>query len=87
MKDRAKLQRDAVRLAVVEARFKAEAAAAGAGRAIDRIIRIDEQGSAIPIPGPRPFLEQRVAAADAAPPISAGQIELRAAVTLTASLK
>ena len=89
VKDRAKLQRDAVRLAVVEARFKAEAAAAGAGRAIDRIIRIDEQGSVVPIPGPRPqlMLEQRVAAADAAPPISAGQIELRASVTLTASLK
>jgi uncharacterized protein YggE len=89
MKDRAKLQRDAVRMAVIEARFKAEAAAAGAGRAIDRIIRIDEQGSAVPIPGPRPFLREQaqVAAADAAPPISAGQIELRSNVTLTASLK
>jgi len=89
VKDRAKLQRDAVRMAVVEARFKAEAAAAGAGRTIDRIIRIDEQGSAVPIPVPRPFLREQaqIAAADAAPPISAGQIELRANVTLTSALK
>jgi len=89
LKERAKLQRDALRMAVIEARAKAEAAAAGAGRAIDRIIRVDEHGG-VPIPGPRPlFREAQVNAADAAaaPPISAGQIELRANVTLTSALK
>jgi len=87
LKDRDKLEREAVRLAVVEARSKAEAAAAGAGRAIDRIIRIDEHGS-VTTPMQtfaRPLA--REAAADAAPPISAGQIEIRASATVTAALK
>ena len=48
MKDQAKLEREALRLAVADARLKAEAAAAGAGRAIERILRIDEQGSVAP---------------------------------------
>jgi uncharacterized protein YggE len=91
LKERAKLQRDALRLAVIEARTKAEAAAAGAGRAIDRIIRVDEQGAIVPLPGPRVFMREQgqiaSAAADAQPPIAAGQIELRANVTLTTALK
>ena len=45
LKDRAKLEREALRLAVADARGKADAAAAGAGRTIDRILRIDEAGS------------------------------------------
>jgi uncharacterized protein YggE len=74
---------------VISARTKAEAAAAGAGRAIDRIIRIDEHGVTPPIPGPRALMREQgqIASADAAPPISAGQMELRATVTLTAVLK
>ena len=88
MKDQAKLEREALRLAVSDARAKAEAAAAGAGRAIDRIVRIDEQGGATP-PVPMPYLRAaaQTAAADAAPPIAAGQLEIRARVSLTASLK
>ena len=88
LKDRGKLEREALRLAVTDARMKAEAAASGAGRTIDRIIRIDEQGGA---PGPVPVIRAMVRAeaqsADAAPPISSGQLELRASVTLTAVLK
>jgi uncharacterized protein YggE len=89
IKDLAKLEREALRLAVSNARTKAEAAAAGAGRAIDRIVRVDEQGSVSP-PMPVPYLRTaaaQAAAADAAPPISAGQIEIRARVSLTAALK
>jgi len=88
LKERAKLERDALRLAVADARAKADAAAAGAGRSIDRVIRIDEQGAT---GGPVPMLRERAfsaqAASDSAPPISAGQTELRAQVTLTAVLK
>jgi uncharacterized protein YggE len=87
LKDRSKLERDALRLAVVDARAKAEAAAAGAGRTIDRIIRIDEHG-AVTTPlqtFARPMARQ--VAADAAPPISAGQIEIRASATVTATLR
>lgn len=89
LKDRAKLERDAIRLAVADARAKAEAAASGAGRTIDRIQRIDEQGISAP---PVPLrMAREVAMADAAaggaPPILAGQMELRAHVTVTAILK
>ena len=38
------LERDALRRATADARMRAEAAAAGAGRSIDRIIRIEEAG-------------------------------------------
>ena len=43
LKDRAKLEREALRLAVVEARADADAAAAAAGLAIARVLRIDAQ--------------------------------------------
>ncbi|HEU5256574.1 MAG TPA: SIMPL domain-containing protein [Vicinamibacterales bacterium] len=88
IKDQGKLEREAIRQAVADARAKADAAAAGAGRAIDRILRIDEQGVASP-PMPVPYLRAtaQATAADAAPPIAAGQIEIRARVSLTAVLK
>jgi uncharacterized protein YggE len=88
LKDQAKLEREALRLAVADARAKAEAAAAGAGKAIDRILRIEEQGVITP-PMPIPMARQslQAAAADVAPPISAGQTEIRARATVTASLK
>ena len=87
LKDRAKLEREALRLAVADARSKAEAAAAGAGRSVERIIRIEEgaiEGG--PVPMPR-FARAEVAVASAAPPIETGQTEIRAHVTLTAVIK
>jgi uncharacterized protein YggE len=88
LKDQAKLEREALRLAVVDARAKAEAAAAGAGRTVDRIARVEEQGVVVP-PMPVRMMRESVqaAAADAAPPISAGQAEIRARATVTAILK
>ena len=88
MKDQAKLEREALRLAVEDARAKADAAAAGAGRTIDRIMRVDEQGGVSP-PVPMPYMRQaaQAVAADAAPPIAAGQMEIRARVSVTAVLK
>ena len=88
LKDQGKLEREAVRLAVSNARLKAEAAAAGAGRNIDRLVRIEEGGA----PGhPVPMPQFRTMAAQApeagAPPVAVGQIEVRAQVTVTFSLK
>jgi uncharacterized protein YggE len=86
-KDRSKLEREALRLAVADARAKADAIAAGAGRSVDRVVRLEEQGVS---GGPVPVMFRReagLAAAQAAPPIEAGQTELRAQVTLTAILK
>lgn len=87
LKERARLEREALRLAVADARMRAEAAAAGAGRGIDRIMRIEEHGVASPpIMMARASFSKEAAQADS-PPISAGQMELRAQVTLTAVLK
>jgi len=42
VKDREAAERDALRLAVADARARAEAGAAGAGRVVDRIVRIED---------------------------------------------
>lgn len=87
LKDRSKLEREALRLAVAEARSRADAAAAGAGRTIDRVLRIEEQGVvSAPIPMRQVAFREAAQASDATP-ISSGQLELRAQVTLTATLK
>jgi uncharacterized protein YggE len=88
LKDQAKLEREALRLAVLDARAKVDAAAAGAGRGVDRIVRIEEQGVDVP-PMPVRMMRQsaQAGAADLAPPISAGQMEIRARATVTAVLK
>jgi uncharacterized protein len=86
VKDRPKLEREALRLAVVDARAKAEAAAEGAGRTIERVVRVEEHGVQPRPPEPFALSRESAQAADV-PPISAGQIELRAQVTLTAELK
>ena len=85
LKDRAKLEREALRLAVDDARARADAAAAGAGRSVDRVLRIDAQSPSAPVPLPR-LAMAREATSDA-PPIAPGQIDIRAQVTLTSLLK
>lgn len=86
LKDRAKLEREALRLAVEDARARADAAAAAAGRSIDHVLRIDAQTGGAPAPVPRVAMLREQAAAEA-PPIAAGQIEIRSQVTLTSVLK
>jgi uncharacterized protein YggE len=88
LKDRDAAEREALRLAVDDARKRADAAAAGAGMKVERVVRIQEQRAEVG-PPPRPFMmESRAAgAADAAPPVAPGELEIRAAVTLTASIK
>ena len=82
LKDRAGAERDATRLAVIEARGRADAAAAGGGRAIDRILRIEQGASSGP--APRPMLRM---AAEAGTVVEAGWIEVRADVTITVAMK
>ncbi|HEY6509460.1 MAG TPA: SIMPL domain-containing protein [Vicinamibacterales bacterium] len=86
LKDQAKLERDALRQAVADARAKAEAVAAGAGRAVDRVLRVEEAGAVQAPPMPM-FRGMAQAASAEAPPIAAGQIEIRAQVTVTSALK
>ena len=90
LKDRAKLERDALQMAVAEARRRADAAATGAGMTVAGVQRIDAHPFGGPVPVPRLAMmrEQAASANDAAaPPISAGQIEIRVQVTLTSVLK
>ena len=86
--DRGKYEREALRAAVADARARAEAAAGGAGRSIDRILRIEEHGVVAP---PMPMAVRSMAMKEASQaadtPISAGQMEFRAHVTLTSALK
>ena len=87
LKQRESLEREALKRATADARQRAEAAAAGAGRALDRVIRVEEP-SARPMPPPQPMMMMRQVAADQAQtPVVAGEIEIRANVTLTATLK
>ena len=66
LKDRSKLEREALRLAVADARGKADAVAAGAGRTIDRILRIEEQGVS---GGPVPMYRREMAVQATAAPV------------------
>jgi uncharacterized protein len=85
VKDLAKLEREALRLAVADARAKAETMVEAAGRTIQRILRIEESGTPS---RPMPVMAMaREAAASDAPPIAVGQMEIRAQVTLTAVIQ
>ncbi len=86
VKNRAGLEREALKLAVQDARARADAMAAGAARVIDRVLRIEEHGVPAPMPMPlRAMAMKESAMADT--PVAAGQMEFRARVTLTATLK
>jgi uncharacterized protein YggE len=89
LKDKAGAEREALRMAVLDARRRADAAAGGVGLGVDRVIRIEEQRVSVN-PPPRPMMmSMRAEGAQAAgePPIEAGEIELRATVTLTATIR
>jgi len=88
LRDRAAAEHEAVRLAVADARARADAAASGAGRAVGRIVKIEEAREE-PIVMARSFESLRAAAPGAAPPtpVEPGYVEVRARVTLTASMR
>ena len=87
LKDPASIQLEALKHATEDARAKAEAVAAGAGRSIDRVLRIEERHDAGDIAAlPRvPANASTPAAVET--PVARGQISATARVTLTASLK
>ena len=89
LKDRATAEREALRLAVEDARRRADAAASGAGMRVERVVRIEEH-RAEPIPPPRPVMAMRAEMGQVAagePPIEPGELEIRAAVTMTAAIR
>lgn len=87
LKDRAAAEREALRRAIADARARAEAAASAAGVAIDRIMRIEDHRVA-DIQPPRPLVMMRAEMAQQAnTPISPGELQMQATVTLTVAIK
>lgn len=89
LKDRAEVEREALRQAVADARARADAAAAGAGVTIESVQRIEQQGGFAEPPRPVFMKEARMAAAESAPetPISAGEIEVHAQAQLSVTIR
>lgn len=85
VKDRARLEAEALQRAVSNAMSKADALAAGAKRAVDQVVKIEEMTTGEPVPMPRPFA--MAARAEPSTPVAPGELEIRAAVRLTASIK
>jgi uncharacterized protein YggE len=87
LKSRESQEREALRLAVADARARADFAATGAGLHVDRIWRIEESRTFTP--PPMPMMRERMSAVGGVPdtPIVAGEIEVRAQVTLSATLR
>jgi len=87
LKDRAAADREALRRAVADARTRAEAAASGANLRLDRVLRIEEQRAMVEPPRPMMMMRQSAGAMEAAqPPISPGELEVRAMVTMTSAI-
>jgi uncharacterized protein len=89
LRDMESAEREALELAAKDALGRARALAQGAGRAVDRVLRLDETHGAAEPPWPQPAARMAMAVADAeaSTPVSAGEIEVTARVTLTALLR
>jgi uncharacterized protein YggE len=86
LKDRTGAEREALQRAVEDARARASAAAAGAGLKVDRVVKIEEQRASV-MPPPRPMVAMRAEAQGPTTPVVAGELEIRATVTLTAAIR
>ena len=86
VKQREEIEQAALQAAVTNAMAKAAAVAAGAKRAVDRVIRIEESSVD---PRPVPMMREVAMAmrADATTPVAPGELEIRAHVRLTAAIK
>lgn len=87
LKDRSAAEREALKKAVADARGRADAAAAGAGMKVERVVKIEEQRMMVPEPRPVMMARQSMVVDAAGPPISAGELEIRSTVTMTSSIK
>ena len=85
LRDRSAAEREALGLAVVDARARADAAAASVGSVVDRVLRIEDSREGFPPPRPMMALARE---ADApVTPIESGLIEIRTQVVLTVSIR
>lgn len=87
VRNRAALERDALRQAVADARGRADAAAAGAGATIDRVVRIEEEGAPVHPPMPMMRMAAQAVESTAPTPVEPATIEIQSRVTMTVSLR
>ena len=88
LKDRSAAEREALKRAVADARARAEAAASGAGVSIDRVLRIEEQRGLVQEPRPMMMKREAVVVSDAAQtPITPGELDVHALVTMTTAIR
>jgi uncharacterized protein len=89
LKDRDAAEREALRLAVQDARRRADYAARGADVTIDRVVRIDEQRDMGDVVRPMrlDMAMMKSEMVQTAVPLEAGEIEVRSRVTLTVAIK
>ena len=89
LKNTQEAEAEALRTAVQSAMARARAIAAGAGRTLGAIVRVDDQNVSSQPPTPMPYAMRTVAgAAEATPtPITPGEIEVRALVMVTFELR
>ena len=89
LKDRASVERDALKGAVEDAMGRAKAMAAGAGLSLGRTLRISEGGEIAPkFDQPQMMMARQANMAESvATPIEPSDIEIRAHVTLTIEIK
>ena len=87
IQDRAGAEREAIKIAVADARQRAEAAAAGANMRVERIVRIEEHRAQIMEPRPMMAMRAGMAQEAATTPVAPGELHIRAGVTLTAQIK
>jgi uncharacterized protein YggE len=88
VRQRDSLEREALKRASADAMARAESAASGVKRAVDRVLKIEEGGARVPPPQPMAFARAADTGAGAPPtPIAEGEIEIRAQVTLTVAIK
>jgi uncharacterized protein len=83
LKNRAEVEREALRGAVQDATLKAKAMAAGGGMSLGRTLRIEENAGQVMPKFNEPYLMARAAPEGVPTPITPGDIEIRAQVTLT----
>ena len=85
LKDRATVEREALRLAVQDAMARARAIASGANAQLGNIVRIDEQGGFEP-PQIQNMAVMRMEKT-AETPVSPGELDVRAQVMLTVAIR
>jgi len=87
LKDRGAAEREALRMAVADARGRADAIAAGAGRNVGAIVKIEESRAAGYEPRPMVAMDRMVVGSAAPTPVEPGFIDVRARVVLTVAIQ